>query len=386
MNRARLRGAVAAALATFTCAAAALPQAPRCTLVEHGFGPAGNTPLRVERIASGLEIPWGIAFLPGGDALVTERPGRIRLLRGGVLVREPVATLEVAEAGEGGLLGIAADPGFGTNRRFYVYATVRKGRHDVNRVLRYALAPDGRSARQEAVLVDDVAAEAYHDGGRIRFGPDGRLYVGTGDAGVPERSRDPRSLNGKLLRIGTAGEVPADNPAPRSPVFLRGLRNLEAFDWLDDGRLVLADHGPSGELGRRGGDEVDVARGGADLGWPAAWRCEALAGVTSPALAFVQATPPGGGSVVRGEAIPGWRGSFVVGTLGSRHLHRVVLAPGGEVVLHEVYLEGDPPAGLGRLREVVQAPDGSLWVTTSNCDGRGRCPPEKDVIVRITGR
>lgn len=362
-----------------------LPRAPGCSLVEGGFGPAGATPLRVERIAAGLEVPWGIAFLPGGDALVTERPGRVRLLRAGTLAPEPVATLAVAEEGEGGLLGIAADPGFATNRRFYVYATVEEGGRAVNRVIRFALAADGRSARQETVILDGIPARAFHDGGRIRFGPDRRLYVGTGDGGVPARARDLRSRNGKLLRIGTDGEVPRDNPSPRSPVFLRGLRNLEAFDWLDDGRIVLADHGPSGELGRRGGDELDVARPGADLGWPQAWRCDALAGVTPPVLAFVEAVPPGGGSVYRGEAIPGWKGSFVVGTLRSRHLHRFVLGPDGHVARHEVYLAGDPPAGLGRVRDVVQAPDGSLWVTTSNCDGRGTCPAEKDVIVRITG-
>lgn len=379
---------VAAALAACGSArlADALPRAPGCTLVERGHGPAGATAIRVERIAEGLEVPWGLAFLPGGDALVTERPGRIRLLRGGALVPEPVVTLAVAEAGEGGLLGIAADPGFATNRRFYVYVTARKDGRDVNRVLRFVLGADGRTARQEKVLVDDVAAARFHDGGRLRFGPDGRLYVGTGDAGEPRRSRDPRSPNGKLLRIGTDGEVPADNPDPASPVFLRGLRNLEAFDWLDDRTLVLADHGPSGELGRSGGDEVTVARAGADLGWPDAWRCDALAGVASPSLAFVEATPPGGGSVYRGDAVPGWRGSFLFGTLGSRALQRVALGPDGRVALHEVYLAGDPPAGLGRVREVVQAPDGSLWLTTSNCDGRGRCPPEKDVIVRVVAR
>jgi glucose/arabinose dehydrogenase len=361
--------------------------APGCTLVREGFGPAGATALRVERIASGLEVPWGVAFLPGGDALVTERPGRIRMLRGGrTLVAEPVARVDVAEGGEGGLLGIAADPDFARNRRFYVYATVSKGGRSVNRVLRYVLEADGRSARRDAVLLDDIAAHAYHDGGRLRFGPDRRLWVGTGDGGVPSRSRDPRSLNGKLLRIGTDGEVPADNPDPASPVWLRGVRNLEAFDWRDDGSVVLADHGPSGELGRQGGDEVDVARAGADLGWPEAWRCESLRGVTPPALAFVQAVPPGGGSLYRGDAIPAWKGSFVVGTLRSRHLHRVVLGADGRVARHEVYLEGDPPAGLGRLRDVVQAPDGSLWVTTSNCDGRGTCPAEKDQIVRIVGR
>lgn len=374
------------AAAVPACGTEAAPRAQGCTLVESGFGPEGATTLRVERVAAGLEVPWAIAFLPGGDALVTERPGRIRRVRaGGTLDPTPVATVAVVQGGEGGLLGIAADPAFAANRRFYVYATVRKGSVDVNRVTRWILAADGRSAAEEAVILDDVPAARIHDGGRLRFGPDGRLYVGIGDGGVPARSPDPRSPNGKLLRIGTGGEVPDDNPAPGSPVFLRGLRNPEGFDWLDDGALVVTDHGPSGELGRRGGDEITVARAGADLGWPDAWRCDALAGVTSPVLAFVDAAPPGGGTVYRGELVPGWKGSFVVGMLRARHLHRIVLGADGRVTRHEVYLPGEPPRGLGRLREVVQAPDGALWVSTSNCDGRGTCPAERDVIVRIVG-
>jgi glucose/arabinose dehydrogenase len=379
------RVALALALGLATAGAPRAADAPGCTLVESGFGPPGQVPIRVERVAEGLEVPWGIAFLPGGDALVTERPGRLRILRGGRLAPDPVLRLDVAERGEGGLLGVAADPRFAENRRFYLYATVESKGRPVNRVTRWRLAEDGRSATEEKVLLDGVAAESYHDGGRIRFGPDGRLYVATGDAGRPRVARDPSSPNGKLLRLGTDGEIPADNPARGSPVFLRGLRNLEAFDWLDARTLVLADHGPSGELGRHGGDRVAVVRGGDDLGWPDAWRCGTAAGATAPALAFVEAAPPGGGSVYRGGAIPAWEGSFLFGTLRSRHLHRVVLE-GGRVVRHEVYLAGDPPAGLGRVREVVQGPDGALWVTTSNCDGRGTCPPERDVVVRIVGR
>ncbi len=169
-------------------------------------------------------------------------------------------------------------------------------------------------------------------------------------------------------------------------MFVRGLRNVEAFDWLEPGTLVIADHGPSGELGRQGGDRVLVARAGDDLGWPDAWRCEAVEGMRSPALAWVDAVPPGGGSLYRGDVVPQWKGSFLFGTLRSRHLHRTVVNADGRLAAHETYFQGDPPAGLGRVREVVQAPDGALWVTTSNCDGRGTCPPEKDVIVRIVSR
>jgi glucose/arabinose dehydrogenase len=382
------RSLLAAAAAALLLAPARGPAAGAagCTLVEGGWGPAGEVPIRVERVATGLVVPWGIAFLPGGDALVTERPGRIRLLRGGSLQPDPVATIAVGEQGEGGLLGIAADPRFAENRRFYVYYTADKGRRTVNRLARWVLAPDARSAREDKILLDDVSAEKFHDGGRIRFGPDGQLYVGTGDAGRPTRSQDRGSPNGKILRLTTDGAPAPGNPSPGSPVFVLGVRNAEAFDWLDDRTLVVADHGPSGELGRSGHDEVSVARAGANLGWPDIYGCEARGGLVSPVIAFRQAMPPGGGSIYRGDAVPAWKGSFLVGTLGSRHLHRFAVSSDGRLAKHETYLLGDPPGGLGRLRDVEQAPDGSVWITTSNCDGRGRCPAEKDVVARITGR
>ncbi|HSD67880.1 MAG TPA: PQQ-dependent sugar dehydrogenase [Vicinamibacteria bacterium] len=375
-----------AALAALPLCAACTATSPDCTLLESGFGPRGEAGIRVERVASGLVVPWGLAFLPGGDVLVTERPGRVRLLRGSTLEPEPVVTLPVGERGEGGLLGIAPDPRFQENRRLYLYYTGEVGGRTVNRLVRYVLAADGRSAREDRVLLDGIAAERYHDGGRVRFGPDGMLHVGTGDAGRPERSQDPASPNGKILRLTTDGAPAPGNPFPGSPVFVLGVRNVEAFDWLDEGTLIVADHGPSGELGRTGHDEVSVARPGANLGWPDIYGCEARAGMVSPLLTSREAMPPGGGSVYRGDAIPAWKGSFLVGTLGSRHLHRYELSKEGRLARHEVYLEGDPPAGLGRVRDVEQGPDGALWVTTSNCDGRGTCPEEKDVLVRIVGR
>jgi glucose/arabinose dehydrogenase len=360
--------------------------APGCILVEDGFGPAGTAPIRVERVATGLEVPWAIAFLPGGDALVTERPGRIRLLRGGVLEAAPVATVPVVDEGEGGLLGIAADPAFAENRRFYTYATVSADGGTVNRVTRWVLAEDRRSAREDRVILDGIPAGTTHDGGRIRFGPDGFLYVGAGDGRESRRAQDRGSLGGKLLRITTDGVPPDGNPFPGSAVFLLGVRNTQAFDFLDAQTLVVADHGPSGDTGRSGHDEVNVARAGANLGWPDAYACEAAQGVTSPVLVWRRAAPPGGGSLYRGDAVPAWKGSFLVGILGARHLHRIAFADDGSVREHEVYLAGDPPEGLGRVRDVQQGPDGAVWATTSNCDGRGSCPPEKDMIVRIVAR
>jgi glucose/arabinose dehydrogenase len=310
----------------------------------------------------------------------------VRLLREGKLQPQPVATVPVLADGEAGLLGVAADPRFVENRRFYLYATFREGERIVNRVSRWLLAEDRRSAREERVIVDGIPGSRYHVGGRIRFGPDGMLWIGTGDAQQPARSQDRGSLGGKILRVTSDGEVPKDNPFPGSPVFALGVRNTQAFDWLDPRTLVVVDHGPSGEMpGRKGHDEVNVVRAGANLGWPEIFGCEGREGLTAPLLVWKEAVPPGGAVIYRGEAIPAWKGDLVVATLRSRHLQRIAIE-GGRVAHHEVYVAGQPPAGFGRLREVVQAPDGALWVTTSNCDGQGRCAAEKDAILRIVAR
>lgn len=357
---------------------------PDCVFVEEGHGPTGDAAVRAETVAEGLEVPWAIAFLPDGDLLVTERPGRLRRVRDGELQEAPIAEVEVEAVAESGLMGIALHPDFAQNRYFYLALTAPGG--DENRVERWQLSEDGNAAKRDRVIFGGVAAHRIHDGGRLKVGPDRKLYVSTGDAGKPDRSQDPASPSGKLLRLELDGSIPEDNPDPTSPVFLSGIRNSQGFDWLDDERLVVADHGPSGEFGRRGGDEVSVARRGENLGWPTIWRCETREGLVTPAIAWRQATPAAGAAVFRGGTIPGWEGSVLVATLGSRHLQRLVLNREMRVTENEVYFLGDPPAGLGRLREAVMGPDGHLYLTTSNCDGRGTCPPEKDKILRLVPR
>ncbi|MFP2899521.1 PQQ-dependent sugar dehydrogenase [Corallococcus sp. 4LFB] len=354
-----------------------------CILVEDGWGQDGSVPVTVDVVAEGLEVPWGVAFLPGqdGDALITERPGRVRLLRGGKLQPGAVATLPLTANGEGGLLGIATHPDFATNRQFYLYVTTQADGEAQNRVERWTLSPDGTSATFERVIFGGIPSAKYHDGGRLRFGPDGMLYVGTGDSRDPDLSQDVSSPAGKLLRLTPDGAVPADNPFPGSPAFLLGVRNTQGFDWKDATTLYLTDHGPSGETMRFGHDEVNVVKAGDNLGWPGIYSCETQGGRITPSLTFDDAAPPGGAAVYTGTAIPEWRGSLLVGTLKSRHLHRVEFDTQNprRVARHEVYLRDT----WGRLRDVLMGPDGHLYVTTSNCDGRGECGPRKDLLLRV---
>ena len=349
---------------------------PSCEQVEHGYGPATRDQLRVEVIANGLEVPWGLAFLPDNTLLVTERPGRLQHVANGQATL--VANVRVARHGEGGLLGLALHPDFARTRAFYIYYTADTPDGPRNRVERWRLAEDARSARAERVIVEGIPSAPYHDGGRIAFGRDRMLYIGTGDATEPTHAQDPASLSGKILRVDDDGGIPADNPRHGSPVYLSGVRNVEAFDWRDDGALAIADHGPSGELGRTGHDRVFLLLhpAGANLGWPTiygCYGCESRRGFATPSLSWTEAVPPGGAAF--------WREDFLIATLKSQHLHRVRFDHEGRAVDHAIVL-----AGHGRLRTVVIGPDRALYLTTSNCDGRGTCPRERDVILRVSIR
>ena len=349
----------------------AAPAPAPCELVQHGFGPQAKTDLRVDVVASGLEVPWGMAFLPDRSILVTERPGRIRRIVDGKATL--VARVRVARAAEGGLLGLALSPDFASDHAFYIYYTADTPRGQRNRVERWRLAEDLASAKPERVVVDGIPSARYHDGGRIAFGPDHMLYIGTGDATEPDRAQDLASPSGKILRVDKDGGIPADNPRRGSAVYIAGVRNVEAFDWRSDGALAIAEHGPSGELGRTGHDRVSLLTkpAGANLGWPTIYGCETRPDFAPAALSWVEAVPPGGAAF--------WRDDFMIGTLGSEHLHRVRFDRDGRMTDHAVVL-----AGRGRLRTVLVGPDDALYVTTSNCDGRGTCPRERDVILRVT--
>ncbi|MEA5512445.1 PQQ-dependent sugar dehydrogenase [Nodularia sp. UHCC 0506] len=360
-------------------------ETPACKFVTNGVGSPGKVQVKAEEVVTGLEVPWGIAFLPNDKMLVTERPGRVRLVENGEL-KPPIATVNVTASGEGGLLGIATHPDFATNRFFYLYYTTDKNGSPVNRVERWQLSSDGLTASLDRIIIDDIPAAIFHNGGRLRFGPDGMLYIGTGDAREPQLSQNVESLAGKILRLTPDGNIPTDNPFPNNPVFITGIRNTQGFDWYNPSTLFVTDHGPSGELGRRGEDKVSVLQAGDNMGWPAVENCEAEAEFVRPSLVWREAAPPGGAAIYTGDSIPEWKGNLIIGTLRSRHLHRVVFDSDNpsQVLTHEVYFPGNSPNGFGRIRDVIMGTDGELYITTSNCDGRGNCPQDQDKIIRIT--
>jgi glucose/arabinose dehydrogenase len=357
--------------------------------VEAGRGvtpPDSLSPSQVEVVASGLEVPWALAFAPDGRIFVTERPGRIRVIEGGKLRAEPWAEVAVASRGESGLLGIALAPDFATSGRLYVIGTFESGGRPLNRVLRYS--ERGGVGVEPAVIVDGLPAHNIHAGGGLAFGPDGMLYVTTGDAGNPPSSQDVASLAGKILRYTPEGGIPADNPFPGSPVYALGVRNSQGLAWESTrGALFATEHGPSGignEGGRRDHDEVNVIRKGGNYGWPTVIGFENDR-FTPPIAVWTPAIAPNGLAFYTGNAIPGWRGNLFVGGLRGRQLRRLQVeeapgTPAGWRVIGQQALFQDQ---FGRIRLVAMGPDGNLYFGTSNRDGRGSPAREDDRIFRI---
>jgi glucose/arabinose dehydrogenase len=324
----------------------------------------------VERsvIATDLEVPWGFAFLPDGDALFTERDsGRLLRMGAGGNIEE-VQTLPTRGYGEGGSLGLAVSPNYEEDGYIYAYYTTDQD----NRVVRFRLGEE-----PEPVLTG-IPFNSYHDGGRISFGPDGMLYVATGDAGDPWSSQDRGSLGGKILRLTPDGDVPGDNPFPNSLVYSYGHRNVEGLAWDAEGRLYAS------EFGLDTYDEVNLIRPGANYGWPefegdGGEEAEA-AGYVNPVTTWTtDEASPSGAEILKDGGIPRWEGDLFVAALRGQRLWRLELGPDGQVVGREELLRDE----IGRIRNVVQAPDGSLWVTTSNLDGRGTPEPRDDRILRL---
>jgi aldose sugar dehydrogenase len=330
--------------------------------------------VQVQVVVTNLEIPWSMAFSPDGRLFVTERPGRVRIVSPASGTSELAVTLDDTFAqGEAGTLGLALDPDFASSRFVYVYYTARAGGSAVNRVVRYREV--GGRLGERIVLLDGIPADTIHDGGRIRFGPDGLLYVSTGDASTQTLSQSLSSLGGKILRINRDGTSPGANPFG-SPVFSYGHRNPQGFDWHPGtGELWASEHGPTGN------DEINVIRAGANYGWPTIQAGQTMPGMIAPVTFFSPAIAPSGASFFRGRAIPQFENNLFVATLRGVHLLRLRIDPAasGRILSQERLLDGR----YGRIRDVVSGPDGFLYFATNNRDGRGAPASSDDLIARL---
>jgi len=328
----------------------------------------------VETVASGLVVPWSLAFAPDGRLFVAERPGRIRVIDRDGLTPDPWATLDVAapQGTEAGLMGLAIDPSFQTNGRVYAcYSFASPQGGILNRIV-VLREVDGRG-RDEAVLIDNMPGGAYHDGCRLGFGPDGMLYATTGDATDEDLAQELSSPAGKILRLRPDGGVPEDNPFDGSHVWSYGHRNPQGLAWdpaSDD--LWATEHGTRGynELNR-------IVRGG-NFGWPTIRAGEADDRFIEPAAGFID-IPPAGAAFVTGTAYPGLEGALVFATLGTGSLQSVRIDT-PDVAGSRVELIDDR---FGRIRDVIMGPDGFLYIATSNRDQLGDPRPDDDRILRV---
>jgi glucose/arabinose dehydrogenase len=307
-------------------------------------------------LATNLDVPWGITFLPDGSALIAERDsGAVKHMTAPGVVNQVGGVAGVAARGEGGLLGLAT-----SGQTVFAYITTAQD----NRVVRMRF--DGGALTEQSPILTGIPAGSIHDGGRIAFGPDGKLYVATGESGNRELAQDRSSLGGKILRINPDGSIPSDNPGPGSPVWSFGHRNIQGLAWDSAGRLWATEYGAN-RL-----DELNLIRPGGNYGWPMAEGRADTSGLIDPVIQWStdEASPSG---------LAYFGGSLWVAALRGQRLFQIPVGADGSL--------GDPAplfvGQFGRLRTVVAAPDGTLWFTTSNRDGRGSPRDGDDRILQF---
>lgn len=319
---------------------------------------------RVSTLVENLEIPWSLAFLPDNSILVTERPGRVRFVTpNGKLQSDPVYTVgDVRHISEGGLLGITIHPKFVQNKYVYLYYTYSGDVNTLNRVVRFKF--DDKTFVERKVIVDAIPGAGNHNGGRIKFGPDGFLYITAGDAQEPSRAQDKNSLAGKVLRVTDEGD-----PAPGNPfnnrVYSYGHRNPQGLAWDSQGRLWETEHGNSAQ------DEANLIKSGVNYGWPDSRGDEVLPGTQAPVRhsGNNNTWAPSGMAFLDGSLyFSGLRGALLM----QANIN------GDKVDLSEHFKNE-----FGRLRDVVVGPDGLLYILTNNRDGRGRSTAGDDKILVV---
>ncbi len=343
--------------------------------------PPEVVPYKVEVVTENLFVPWSIVFTSSERMLVTERKGAIRIIDKGQLQSQPLFTFQnISTKSEEGLMGMALDPEYQHNKTLYVCLAYPKNNGMVDKVV--ALVDNGTTATETKTLIDNIPAAQFHAGCRLKFGPDKKLYITTGDSTKRDLAQDKNSLAGKILRLNSDGSIPSDNPFSNSPIYSWGHRNPQGIDWHPvTGTMYEVEHGPSGFDGPGGGDEVNVIKAGENYGWPKVSHDKSGPGLVSPKLVFTPAVAPAAGLFYKGDALPQFKNNFLFGMLQGEGIHRVVVDEANpEMIISHENISG---IQVGRVREIVEGPDGLIYFSTSNRDGRGKVNPGDDKIYRI---
>lgn len=351
--------------------------------------PSGSVPdFRVETVANNLEIVWSIVFAADGRMFFTERPGRVRVIENGKLQPTPFFTVpDIELRGESGLMSIALHHDFAKNHLVYLAYGYQESGDQMVRIARYS--ENGKTLTEPKTIIEHIPASQYHSGTRLKFGPDGKLYITTGDATRQERAQRLDSINGKTLRLNDDGTIPADNPFVNQPnarpeIWTFGHRNAQGMDWQPETNLMFqTEHGPTLIDGvslfkRTGGDEVNIVERGKNYGWAKISHTMKRAGMETPLLEYSPAVAPASGMFYRGNLFPAFKNNFFFGTLKGEAIIRLVLN-GRKIVSQDYLLKKQ----FGRIREVAEAPDGAIYFSTSNRHGRGSPNKSDDRILRI---
>ena len=325
----------------------------------------------VEIIAEGLQAPRSIDISKDGRIFVSEKRGSIRVVDNGTLLTEPVGDIKAENIGDAGLLGLTLHPNFTQNHLFYVYYTYSNSTGLFNKVL--MLTESNNRIIDSKTILDGIPGDEYRDGGRIKFGPDGKLYVSTGDASIPELSQNLDSLAGKILRTNEDGTIPQDNPFSNSPVYAYGFRNVQGLAWApNSGALYSSDQGGAGN------DEINLISPGKNYGWPHE-ECNSSDDddnrYTPPVLCFNPSLEPSGIAFAFSNKL-GYQNHLIVATLKGSHLRDIDFDSGSQNTIL---------VGYGRIIDLVESEDGSIFVLTSNTDGRALPQQGDDKILRLTG-
>ena len=317
-------------------------------------------------LAKNLDKPRAIA-ISNDRIFITEKDGAIRVIQNNTLLESPLATLRSADVFDGGLLGITLHPNFSSNHFMYVFLTYDEDGYLWNKILR--ITESENKLQNAEIILDKIPGSSFTNGGFLKFGPDEKLYIGTGT--VSDASHLPQdlgSLSGKILRLNDDGSIPDDNPFSNSPIYSLGHRNPQGMTWDDDGNMFVAEFGPEKN------DEINLILSGKNYGWPEQ-QCSDNEDFEDAVLCFDPSIEPGGILFYSGDLID-FESPFIMASMRAANLYQLDFEEG-------LSSQKSILSGIGRVRDVVQGPDGSLYLITSNTDGKGFPDSMDDKLLRI---